>query len=94
MSQLELLPQAPTLTPRQTEALAFLRSCGTDGCTGYELGVAMGVRPDYAKSNGLQWLRALKRKGMARQLKGGIWRAVDAKDDGKLPPGMTDQVPY
>lgn len=91
--QLELIAQEPRLTTRQAEALAHLQAAGHEGITGAELGQAMGVRPDYAKSNGLQWLKALKTRGLAEQKRGGIWRAIGAVDN-TLANGQTDEIPF
>lgn len=76
MTQLALIAPEPRLTDRQADALQHLKAAGADGLTGTQLGTLMGVGPTYAKANGLAWLRALKRKGLCEQKRGGVWRAI------------------
>lgn len=97
VEQLVLIEQPPKLTGRQADALQHLKAAGPEGITGSELGRALGVSEQWAKSNGLQVLKALKAKGLVEQKRGGIWRAIGATtpaDDGVMPRGMTDEIPY
>lgn len=96
MVQLELIPTVPKLSERQQEAVQHLQHAGPDGITAAELGHLLYPRTDDAKSWALSVLRALKKKGLVRQTRGGVWRHVDADPaaDTSLLPGQTDEIPY
>src|SRR4051812_26297019 len=70
------VPATPKLTPRQQQALDYLRQSGTDGLTPVLLGAMIhqstgthpvGARCDFCATAGHGLLRALRRKGVARQ---------------------------
>jgi hypothetical protein len=99
--QLPLIEAPPKLTERQARALAFIQACGTDGATATETGRHLGATEMWAKSSGLEVSRALKKKGLVRQRKGGIWVATNpTSDTGNIPelaPGMlphNQELPY
>lgn len=96
--QLAIVPAEPRpLTERQVRALEHVQSAGADGLSGVDLGRVMGASEMFAKSTGLGLLRALKKKGYVRQMRGGLWRAVDLHDqpsDGRFHPAMSDEIPY
>jgi hypothetical protein len=86
------VPAVPQpLTDRQEMALSFLKEAGRDGLTGEELGrLVLGGPNRYAKSTGLELLKALKKKGHARETKGKVFVALDLPEQ-----HTTDQdIPY
>lgn len=96
--QLALIPKTRPLTDRQERALELLREAGPAGRTGEELGTAFGAHSMWAKKTGLELARALKKKGLVRQLRGGYYAAVDA-DPAKTeaPAGMLrddEEIPF
>ena len=86
----KLHAQPQLLTNRQAVGLSFLRDAGHDGLRPQELGELMFGQPSrYAKSTGLDLLKALKKKGHARQTRGGIYIALELAPEplGDLPEG-------
>ena len=98
------VPATPKLTPKQAKALEFLRDAGQDGVTPDELGALMHAwglshpadeRCQFCRSRGSELLRALRKKGVARQRRVDgrtFWQAVDLPVE--RPRGMSDEVPY
>lgn len=82
------VPAIVTLTDRQTRALEIVQAAGVDGLTAFELGIHF-TSEQYARGTGLQLARALKKRGLVRQRRGGVYVAVNAR-----PAGMTDEIPY
>jgi hypothetical protein len=94
------VPPLVKLTDRQQTALAFLQSCGTDGCTASELGRALGATR-YARETGQDVARALAKKGAAKYRRGkgdrpGAWIATNLPENrspadaafGEFPAGF------
>lgn len=80
------------LTDRQTVALAFLQAAGSPGLNGYQLGQLMHGHADcrFCKSAGRELLGALKKKGHARQTKGGIFIALELPAE----PTTDQDIPF
>lgn len=94
--QLELVPAPPKLTARQELALQFIRSTGHDGATASEIGEHLGGHPGYHRSNGTAVARALKKHGLIRQRKGGLFVTLDAQSEPETvePWDGTGNPPY
>lgn len=98
------VPVTPKLTERQSFALAFLRGTGTTGLKPGTLGRLIHIRAgrhgddrpcDWCASTGLELLRALRAKGVARQrlVEGRmVWQATELPPE--MPSGMSDEIPY
>jgi hypothetical protein len=84
-------PQEPS--EKQAIALTYLQNAGAEGLDGQRLGRLMhqhdGCR--FCKSAGLDLLRALKKKGHARQTRGGIFVALDLPSQ---QPTTDQDIPY
>jgi hypothetical protein len=98
------VPATPKLRPRQAYALELLRDAGTDGLQPVILGALMhdwaGRHPigrpcDFCASTGNELLRALRRKGVARQRRVDgrtFWQATGLPVE--RARGMSEDIPY
>lgn len=93
-------PADGRLTPRQTLVLTLAQHQPA-GITATDAGTALhadtcrwcrdGQPCKYAASAGLEVLRALKKKALVKQRRGGIWQATRPIDNG--PDPSTDPFP-
>ncbi len=105
--QLAILAEAPKLTPRQQVVMDALTRAGHDGIAPGAAGAILhelkegrwahgrDERCDFCSRDGLSVLKALRKKGLARyRAKLKVWQATGDLEPGKLPPGMTTEIPF
>jgi hypothetical protein len=83
---------ATKLTPRQARAYAAIKQAGYDGIDSDHLGAAVGARPDWCHSAGVEVGKALRRKGLVCQRRRDgrlVWTVA-----GKLARTDEGVIPY